>query len=303
MPATLDWPQGQVDVVLDTDAYNEIDDQFAIAYLLRSNACGRTEKLRCRALCAAPFHNAKSEGPADGMEKSYQEILKLLSLMGREEMGARVFRGSQQWLADEHTPADSPAAREIARLAGEYTPERPLYVAAIGALTNVASALLLAPAIAESIVVVWLGGNAPHWDIQSEFNLKGDVAAARAVFLSGAALVQLPCMGVVSCVTTTKPELECWLKGHSPLCDYLAQNTIDEAESYAHGKPWSRVIWDVATVAWLLGGMTRDRVVPRHVPTYDFQYAPRPDLPPMRLVYHVNRDALMEDLFGRLRDG
>lgn len=27
-------PQGIVDVVLDTDAYNEIDDQFAIAYQL-----------------------------------------------------------------------------------------------------------------------------------------------------------------------------------------------------------------------------------------------------------------------------
>ena len=37
-------PTGLIDVILDTDAYNEIDDQFAIAYLLRA-----TEKCRIRA--------------------------------------------------------------------------------------------------------------------------------------------------------------------------------------------------------------------------------------------------------------
>ena len=36
-------PKGQVDVILDTDAFNEIDDQYAIAYLL---ACG--EKLNIK---------------------------------------------------------------------------------------------------------------------------------------------------------------------------------------------------------------------------------------------------------------
>jgi len=285
-----------VDVILDTDAYNEIDDQFAIAYLLLSG-----EKLRCRALCAAPFHNNRSGGPADGMERSYHEILKILSLMGREDVP--VFRGSGRWLPDERTPVDSPAAREIARLAGEYTPENPLYVVGIGAATNIASALLLAPEIADRIAVVWLGGHATHWERQDEFNLKGDIAAARAVFLSGAALVQLPCMGVVSAFTTTKPELEYWLMGKNALCDYLARNTVDEAERYAKGRPWSRVIWDVTAIGWLLGGMMRDRVVPRHVPTYEYQYEARPDLPPMRYVWHVDRDRLMEDLFRKLARG
>lgn len=31
----LKVPTGQIDIVLDTDAYNEIDDQFAIAYMLK----------------------------------------------------------------------------------------------------------------------------------------------------------------------------------------------------------------------------------------------------------------------------
>ena len=62
----LGAPQGKIDVVLDTDAYNEIDDQFAIAYLLKY-----TERADTKAIYAAPFHNAKSSGAEDGMIKSY----------------------------------------------------------------------------------------------------------------------------------------------------------------------------------------------------------------------------------------
>ena len=62
----LQTPTGPVDMILDTDAYNEIDDQFAIAYTIAA------KKLNLKALYAAPFHNQLSTGPADGMEKSYQ---------------------------------------------------------------------------------------------------------------------------------------------------------------------------------------------------------------------------------------
>ena len=34
--ARLSRPTGPVDVVLDTDTYNEIDDQFAVSYLICS---------------------------------------------------------------------------------------------------------------------------------------------------------------------------------------------------------------------------------------------------------------------------
>ena len=32
----LTVPSGKIDVVIDTDAYNEIDDQYAICYMLKS---------------------------------------------------------------------------------------------------------------------------------------------------------------------------------------------------------------------------------------------------------------------------
>ena len=38
-------PQGRVDVVIDTDTFNEIDDQYALSYLIRSD-----EKLDLKAI-------------------------------------------------------------------------------------------------------------------------------------------------------------------------------------------------------------------------------------------------------------
>ena len=66
-------PDRPVRIVLDTDTYNEIDDQFAVVYALLS-----PEHVMVEALHAAPFHNSRSSGPGDGMEKSFEEIHRLL---------------------------------------------------------------------------------------------------------------------------------------------------------------------------------------------------------------------------------
>ena len=291
----LEIPTGPVDMVLDTDAYNEIDDQFAISYALHA-----TEKLNVLALYAAPFFNNRSSSPADGMERSYQEILKLLRL---SKLECPVYRGSDRYLPDEQTPVASDAAKHLTELAMRYSPEKPLYVVAIGAITNVASALLMKPEIADNIVVVWLGGNALEWHDNIEFNFHQDVASARVVFASGAPLVMLPCLGVVSAFTSTEPELTYWLKGKNDLCDYLVQHTVEAANEYAKGRVWSRVIWDVTTVGWLLNDGRRfmlDKLIPTPIPEYDHHYAQDPRRPLCRYVYHINRDALMGDLFAHI---
>jgi inosine-uridine nucleoside N-ribohydrolase len=294
----LEVPEGKVDIVLDTDAYNEIDDQFALAYLLRSE-----EKLDVRAIYAAPFFNTKSASPEDGMEKSYEEILKVLTLAGREELGPVVFKGSRTYLPDEHTPVVSPAVEDLIKRAMEYTPERPLYVVAIGAITNVSSALLMKPEIKERIVLIWLGGHALDWPDCKEFNLWQDVAAARGVFNCGVPFVMLPCMGVVSAFSVSGAELERWLKGKNPLADYLACNVIHEAEAYAAGKPWTRVLWDVTAAAWLLNRNNRfmlSVLEPSPMPEYDGYLALRRGSHYIRYVYYINREALIADLFNKL---
>ena len=293
----LSVPQGRIDVVLDTDAYNEIDDQFAISYLLKSK-----EKLNTKAIYAAPFFNNNSVGPKDGMEKSYDEIHKLLALLNEK---CDVFKGAEDYLEDEQTPSISPAAKDLAERANSYSPENPLYVVSIGAITNVASAILLNPAVAENCVVSWLGGNAHHYPHTNEFNMRQDIAAIRVVLKSGVPFVHLPCMGVVSSFTVSKPELEYWLKGKNPLADYLAENTIKEADSYAYGVAWTRIIWDVTAVAWLLNDWDRfmeSRIIHTPLPTYDNMYATDFNGHLIRYVFNIHRDALMTDMFRKLAE-
>lgn len=289
----LNVPVGQIDCVLDTDTYNEIDDQYALSLMMKSDKCN------VKAIYAAPFFNMHSTGPKDGMERSYDEILNLLTLMGDEEMKKNVYKGSEQYLPDEKTPVDSPAARHLADLAMNYSAEKPLYVVAIGAITNVASAILLKPEIIDRIVLVWLGGHSEQWYDTNEFNMMQDVAGARIVFGCGCPLVQLPCMGVVSTFIISGPELEYWFKGKNPLCDYLAKHTIEEAEAYAKGNPWSRVIWDVTAVAWLLNDGNRfmqSELIPALIPQYDHHYSHDVRRHTMRRVTWINRDALMKEL-------
>lgn len=197
----------------------------------------------------------------------------------------------------------SPAAEHLAKLAMEYTPEHPLYVVEIAAITTVASAILINPAIADRIVIVWLGGNGFHWHDTKEFNLWQDVTAARVIFGCGAPVVMLPCMGVVSNFTVSEADLETWLKGKNKISTYLADNTIQEAWRYAKGKPWTRVIWDVTAVAWLVSGdFFEQRLEPSPIPEYDGYFAHDARRPPIQYVYGVKRDQLAEDLFRKLTD-
>ncbi len=291
-------PAGRVDAVLDTDTYNEIDDQFALSFMMKT-----PEKFCMKAVYAAPFFNGNSSSPEDGMEKSYDEIINLLTLMDRKDFIRNVYKGSRGYLADEKTPQPSPAAEHLVSLAKGYSPENRLYVVAIGAITNVASALLLCPEIANNIVIVWLGGHARHFPHTQEFNMMQDIAAARVVFSCPSPLVQLPCGGTVDYCATSAPELRYWLQGKNALCDYLVSHTVEEAESYAKGKPWTRVIWDITAPMWLMnekGNLMSSSVMPAAMPEYDYSYSYPENGKPMAYTRFVYRDAIFELLFKTL---
>lgn len=291
-------PEGKIDAVIDTDTYNEVDDQFALAYALRS-----TEKINLKAIYAAPFYNSNSSSPSDGMHKSYNEILNILNLMGEEKYKNVVFRGSENYLKDEETPEKSDAAEDLIRRAREYSPEKPLYVIAIAAITNIASALLKAPDIAENIVVVWLGGHDMAGHECEEFNMSQDIAGARVLFKSPAPVIQLPCLGVVSGFNISEADLKEWFVGKNKLCDYLANIVITDQNRHSHGKPWSRIIWDVTTVGWLLndgGRFMNTTVRPCMMPGYDKKSDVLPDSKSIGYVNHIWRDTLLEDLINKL---
>ncbi|KAA6310355.1 Non-specific ribonucleoside hydrolase RihC, partial [termite gut metagenome] len=116
--------EGKVRMILDTDTYNEVDDQFALSYALLSE-----EKVKVEAIYAAPFYNSLSESPGDGMEKSYEEIQRLLKLLHIVQ-DRLVFRGSTNYLKNVSEPIRSEAALDLIQKAKKSTPEDPLYVVA-----------------------------------------------------------------------------------------------------------------------------------------------------------------------------
>ncbi|MDD3214213.1 MAG: nucleoside hydrolase [Eubacteriales bacterium] len=334
--ARLAPPTGAIRVVIDSDTYNEVDDQFAIAYAMMSQ-----EKMTVEAVYAAPFSagfflklldSAEKALPmtsniAEGMEQSYQEILRLHKLLGVSPEG-RVFRGSTQYMRAAGEPVESEAARDLVRRANES--EGPLYVLAIGEITNVASAILMDPGIIRKIVIVWLAGQPLYWPHAVEFNLGQDVFASQTILDSGVPLVLVPCMTVASNLTVTAPELETRLKGKSRVGTYLSDtvtcqltqemgnrwlNLINKTYNYglddygAENTPCtdvalspSRIIWDISTVAYAVNpNWVPSTLEPTPWLTDDLHWRQDPARPLMRLCRFAYRDAVFGDMFAKLQ--
>ncbi len=287
----LSHPSGKIRMVLDTDTFNEIDDQFAVIYSLLSGG-----KMEVEAIYAAPFFNEKSTGPKDGMEKSYDEIMKIRKLMKREDLP--VFRGSETYLPDAQTPVESEAARDLVKRAMASGINDPLYVVAIGAITNVASAVLLEPRIIERIVVVWLGGHTLEWGDTREFNLFQDLHASRLMFDCGLPLVLMPCMGVASNLRTTLSEIRDYVQPQGAVGQYLYETYLNCREDHF---AYSRVIWDIAVIAWLNDQQwaPSQLIQSPHI-SNDFRWSADPSRHLIRYVRYIERDDVFNDLFHKL---
>ncbi len=288
----LNQPTGKVRMILDTDTYNEVDDQFALAYALLS-----PEKIELEAIYAAPFYNNRSANAGDGMEKSYDEILRLLKFMDKPSDGF-AFRGSDRYLENIETPIHSEAALDLIKKAMASSPDDPLYVVTIGCITNIASAILIEPKIIKNIVVVWLGGNSLDWPTQREFNLQQDVLAAQVVFNSGVPLVTMPCNPVVSHFHTTIPELKYYLEDKNELADYLYNIVVEYSGGH---KAYSKVIWDVTAIAWLVNhSWIPTNIVHSPILTDQITFSVDRSRHFIRMATSLNRDAIFRDLFEKL---
>lgn len=289
---------GLMRAVLDTDTYNEIDDQFAVVQALLS-----PERIRLEAIYAAPFSNERANDPGDGMELSHDEICRLLDRMGRKPDGM-VFRGVKGYVGFEKKPLSAPAVDDLVARARSATPENPLYVIAIAAISNIASALLAAPDIIDRIVVIWLGGHALEWPHQREFNLKQDVGGVQVLFDSGVPLVLVPCMGVVSHFHSTIPEIDRHVRPHGRIGEFLAMRFAELATERGVSEiGWSKVIWDMVAVGWLLDAdWAPSALMPTPILTDSATYSVDRSRHLMRYVTHVQRDPLLQDFIRKLGD-
>ena len=350
-------PRGRVRCVIDTDARNEIDDQFALAWALLSQdvldieaiyAAPYSFQRRWRELQAAARAKANPGGasaaelallaayggqldrleragtdisdraqidpqgitmvsPGEGMELSYREILLVCEKLGMD-FRERVFRGSPRYLERYDAPVESEAARHLVAAARTASADAPLYVLAIGATSNVASALLMAPEIINNIVVLWTAGYPTTvTDIaQPSFNMEQDILSSQLLFDSGVPLVYLPGFHVGAQLSLSLPEMEAWVKDAGAIGEYLYwlytnnPHYAFQGLSGHFGRTW--IIWDLINIAWLLE--------PAWVPSFltDAPYLsadckwqrrgnPRHI---MREALDINRDAIYRDFFAKL---
>lgn len=269
-----------------------MDDQFALCYALCS-----PERLNVQAVYAAPFFNDRSNGPEQGMERSYDEIVRLLGKMGHPTENF-VFKGSRDYLKDMDTPQDSPAARDLVTRGMARPDDDPLYVVAIGAITNVASALIMEPRLARKIIVVWLGGNSLTYPHTREFNLMQDVPAARTVLDSGVPFILVPCMGVASQLLTSVPELQACIGGKNELCDTLIDILMGYNDDHF---AWGKEIWDISTIAMLINPDWEPTTIePSPLLSDDCHWSRDARRHPIKVAYFAYRNPIFRDVFKKL---
>jgi inosine-uridine nucleoside N-ribohydrolase len=201
-------------LIINTDAKNEADDQYAIVHALLSPS------LQVEGVIPAHFGDRKSE---HSLQDSRDEVDLLLRLLGRDDVV--VANGATHAMPDATTPVGSDGADLIVR---EAHKPGPLFVIFLGPLTDMASALLQDPTIADNseLTVVWIGGT-PYDGItggeeRGEYNLSNDVPSANVVFQSRLRVWQIP-MNVYRMVSVSYAELDEKVAPHGELGEYLVR--------------------------------------------------------------------------------
>ncbi|MDX2971142.1 nucleoside hydrolase [Kribbella solani] len=281
-------------VIINTDAKNEADDQFAIVHGLLSPS------FDVRGLIPAHFGTRRSNRSMAESREEIDLLLDLMDLTGK----VPVADGAPTGIPDEQTPLDSPGARLIVEESKLATADDPLYVSFLGPLTDMASAILRDPDLVHrNVIVVWIGGRgyrgyATYPGI--EFNLSNDIHAANVVFGSGMTVWQVP-SDVYTKVSVSYAELEEEIGDAGPLGRYLIDQLVAWNAEH-HPEPIeSRSLGDSPAIALMLYPRSGDmRVQPAPRFGVDGWYLPGTDNP-IQVCEQVDVRFLLADMFAKIR--
>ena len=278
----------KINVILDTDTYNECDDQFALAYMLLSQ-----NKFNIEAITVAPYHHDNDISVEEGQEKSYQEILKICNWLNFDTKN-KVFKGSNGYIENGYNETNE-AVEKIIEIVKK---NEKTYIMAIGAITNVALAIQKAPSIVDKIEIIWLGGHSPICNNNKEFNFRQDVQAIKEIFSSKANLTIIPCNGVASNLKISIYELEHYLKGKNELCNYLCSRFYDDG---IHRIQTRRTIWDISVIAYLINKeWFEEKKMDCPKINKDLSYSFNENDRKIKFVTYLDSDKIYNDLFDKL---
>ena len=171
--------------------------------------------------------------------------------------------------------------------------ERPLWIISLGDCTNVASAYLKRPEIAERIVVLWHGRT--RWpDKAWNFNVYNDLKAARILFSSNLPLVLFDTGTYLRC---PMDESEAKMRPHGELGRYFHDFRLTRPGYQSLKKGF----FDLGDVAALVDpSLTYREVVDVPGINWDMAYDRSKKFGSMIHIYQIDRDRTFELLYRKL---
>jgi len=304
---TVHLPQ----VLLDTDARNEIDDQHYIGYGLFSNL----DVLGINSVHHGPF---RSDRGGDAQEQmNYGEIIHILALSRQSDLlkhrpenqmplvfhGAKVpleVPGSGNW--QDTQPVISEASEAILAAARGASPDNPVWVLPVGPCTNIASAILQAREegfdLASRIKIIWLGGGPEEVNVRS-FNGTNDPWSVYVTGQSGVEfwiLLENPTGASLALDKRT----DLGLYPDNKLGDYLV------AISNIWSKSTTKALYDVAVISMVIGNhlgldwltLVEPSAVLGPDQEYRWQKAEQPTN--VQIIREIDHEAMKADFFNTL---
>ena len=285
----LNYKKDKINLILDTDTYNECDDQFALSYLIKSK-----DLFNIEAITVAPYSHTKRDLTVrDGQELSYNEILKICNWLNFDTNN-KVFKGSMDYIQNGYDEKNN-AVNKIIEIALK---NNKTYILGIGAITNIALAIKKEPKIVNKIEIVWLGGNELGYEDNLEYNFRQDVEAVKIVFESKVKLTILPCKKIVSELRIDINTLKKYLENKSELCNYLIERFYNDGY---HGVQESRVIWDISVIAYMINKkwFETEQISCPNIRN-DTSYEITDNRHNITFVTKLDRNKIYEDLFNKL---
>jgi hypothetical protein len=282
----LPSPNESLRIIIDTDAANEIDDLYAVALALRA-----PERFRIEGFVATHFAQVAGR---DSIQRSYDVLLTLLDVAGFAGVWNVVKGGDPMRYLDEFS--DSDGARLIIERAHAGSAEDPLWVLGLGAATNLASALLIDPSIRPKVRYVYHARSEWSWPDRSEqFNVAGDIPAARTLLRSGVPLVWFDTGQQLTCPMSVTAEKLLPLEG---LPAFLHEFRLCNPYFQRADKGF----FDLGDVAWMIQpACCRNTVV--DVPYMDWKMAfqHKGDLGQMLRVSEISAPPVWALFFARMQ--
>ncbi|MBV9083000.1 MAG: nucleoside hydrolase [Acidobacteriaceae bacterium] len=250
-------------VILSTDVGNEIDDQWAITYLLLS------PEFEVQGIISAHAPSL----PAPSAHSTYKVLVDVVEHRLGMMTHAPLLEGSSLPLESNKTGQPSAGLQFLLETSKHYSSENRLMVLVIGAATDVASAILADPQIVDRIALVVMSFRNVSKDGGKEYNVQNDPRAWQVILQSGvpvtigsgdicAANLSLS-FGQAAALLGSHGAIGAWLWDEYQTWYFREVKPLRVND---FSKP--KVIWDIITVAYL-EGMTTQKTMSRPVLSND----------------------------------